>query len=220
VNPTCIVILVGGSAIIMEEWKNMVPVILISWYCGMQGGNALANIVFGKVNPSGKLPFTIPKNTANLPFFDKNVDEIEYGYYHGYTKFDKEGLEPAFPFGFGLSYTQYKYDNLKLEITADSLIVTVEVSNIGKYAGEEIVQLYVGFENSTIERPKKLLKGFTRVSLQPDEKKQVKIKVNKNNLAWYNPEKKNWELENIDYTLYVGRSSKNQDLLRSRFRLR
>jgi beta-glucosidase len=220
VNPTCIVILVGGSAIMMEEWKNMVPVILISWYCGMQGGNALANIVFGKVNPSGKLPFTIPKNTANLPFFDKNVDEIEYGYYHGYTKFDKEGLEPAFPFGFGLSYTQYKYDNLKLEITADSLIVTVEVSNIGKYAGEEIVQLYVGFENSTIERPKKLLKGFTRVSLQPDEKKQVKIKVNKNNLAWYNPEKKNWELENIDYTLYVGRSSKNQDLLRSRFRLR
>jgi beta-glucosidase len=217
INPNTIVTLIGGSAIMMEDWKDEVSAILISWYSGMQGGNALANIIFGKVNPSGKLPFTIPKNASDLPFFDKNADEIEYGYYHGYTKFDKEGLEPAFPFGFGLSYTQFKYDNLQIEIVSDRIIATVEVSNVGKITGEEVVQLYVGFENSTIERPIKLLKGFTRVALQPGEKKKVKIEVNKNDLAWYNPDKMQWDLEDIEYDLYVGGSSTPQDLLTSIF---
>jgi len=217
VNPNTIVTLIGGSAIMMENWKNEVPAILMAWYSGMEGGHALANIILGKVNPSGKLPFTIPKNTSDLPFFDKNADEIEYGYYHGYTKFDKEGLEPAFPFGFGLSYTQFKYENLQIEIVSEKIIATVDVSNIGKIMGEEVVQLYIGFENSKIQRPIKLLKGFTKAQLQPGEKKTVKIEVNKNDLAWYNPDKMQWDLEDIEYNLHIGGSSRAQDLLTSKF---
>ena len=104
--------LVGGSAIIMEEWKDDVAAILMIWYSGMQGGNAIADILFGTINPSGKLPLTIPKSLSDLPFFDKDADEIEYEYYHGYTLMDKEQIEPAFNFGFGLSYTNYTYENI------------------------------------------------------------------------------------------------------------
>ena len=93
----------------MEEWRNDVPAILMAWYFGMEGGHALARVLFGDVNPSGKMPLTTPKNEAQLPFFDEFADSIEYGPYHGYTLFDKKGQEPAFPFGYGLSYTTYAY---------------------------------------------------------------------------------------------------------------
>ncbi|MFX1497744.1 MAG: beta-glucosidase [Promethearchaeota archaeon] len=214
VNPNCVVILVGGSAIIVEEWKHNVPAIIMSWYSGMEGGTALANVIFGKINPSGKLPFTIPKNTSELPYFNAFVAEIEYKYYHGYTKFEKESIEPAFAFGFGLSYTKYKYDNLHLEATDDKVIVKVDVTNIGKCDGEEIVQVYVGFENSRIERPIKLLKGFKRINLKSNETKRVHIEFLKRDLAWYNPESKSWEIEAIVYSIYVGSSSKLEDLLK------
>ncbi|MFX1431348.1 MAG: glycoside hydrolase family 3 protein, partial [Promethearchaeota archaeon] len=151
-NKNCIVVLIGGSAIIMEEWKDQVPAILMAWYSGVEGGNALARILFGEVNPGGKLPFTIPRNPNDLPFFDKNADEIEYGYYHGYTLFDKKGLEPAFPFGFGLSYTTFNYSNLQSNVKDGKVIATVDVKNTGKVAGDEIVQLYIGFENSKVDR--------------------------------------------------------------------
>ncbi|MFX0009513.1 MAG: beta-glucosidase [Candidatus Hermodarchaeota archaeon] len=217
VNPKTIVILVGGSAIMMEDWKDNVPAILIAWYSGMQGGYALANVIFGKVSPSGKLPFTIPKKISDLPYFKTNLDEIEYGYYHGYTKLEKESKDPAFPFGFGLSYSKFKYENLQIELQATKVIALVDISNVGKIAGEEVVQLYIGFENSKIERPIKLLKGFARVALQPIEKKQVKIEVNLDNLKWFNPEKMEWELEYMEYNVYVGGSSKSQDLINCKF---
>ncbi|MFX1499809.1 MAG: beta-glucosidase [Promethearchaeota archaeon] len=219
-NNNCVVVLIGGSAITMEEWKNDVPSILMAWYSGVEGGNALVKILFGEINPSGKLPFTIPKDPNQLPFFDKNANEIEYGYYHGYTLFDKMGYEPAFPFGYGLSYTTYYYSNLKVEVIEDKIISSVDVENTGKVVGDEIVQLYIGFENSNIDRPLKLLKGFKRVQIQPNELKNVKIEVLIKNLAWYNPESKSWEIEKIDYTLYIGPSSKKEDLLSTQFNLR
>lgn len=212
-NQNCIVVLIGGSAIIMEEWKDSVPVILMAWYSGMEGGNALADIIFGKVNPSGKLPFSIPKDPAHLPFFDKDADEIEYGYYHGYSLFDKKNIQPAFPFGFGLSYTDFKYENLSVTLSDDSIIATVDVTNIGDMKGEEVVQLYVGFENSTIDRPNKLLKGFKKVEIEPKATKNVKITVHKNDLAYFNPETKKWEIESMKYKIFVGPSSDINDLL-------
>lgn len=215
VNPNFVVVLVGGSAILMKEWKDEVPAILMGWYSGMEGGNALADILFGKINPSGKLPFTVPKDASHLPYFNAHIDEIEYGYYHGYTKFEKENLEPDFSFGFGLSYTQYEYKNLHIETINEEIIANVEVTNKGKRAGEEIVQLYVGFENSHIDRPIKLLKGFKRVSLEPNETKKVQIELNKKDLAWYNPESKSWEIEKIKYSIYIGPSSKFEDLLKT-----
>ena len=219
VNKKCVVVLVGGSAILMEEWKEKVPAILMAWYSGMEGGHALANILFGKVNPSGKLPFTIPKDQAHLPYFDIYVDEIEYGYYHGYTLMEKENIEPAFPFGFGLSYTEYSYKNIRLESTEERITVSVDISNIGAVAGEEIVQLYIGFENSRVDRPKKLLRGFKKVALKSKETKTVSIDVRKNDFTWYNPDNKAWEVESIKYTIYVGSSSKNEDLLTTQISL-
>jgi len=213
VNKKCVVVLVGGSAILMEEWKEKVPSILMAWYSGMEGGHALANILFGNVNPSGKLPLTIPKDPAHLPDFKIDIDEIEYGYYHGYTLMEKENIESAFPFGFGLSYTEYKYENIRVESTEEKIIVSVDVSNIGAIAGEEIVQLYVGFENSSVDRPIKLLRGFKRVALKPKETKTVSIDVWKKDFAWYNPENNAWEVENITYTIYIGASSNKKDLL-------
>jgi len=216
VNTKCVVVLVGGSAILMEEWKNRVPSILMAWYSGMQGGRALADIIFGKVNPSGKLPFTIPKDASHLPYFDMDVDEIEYGYYHGYTLMEKENIKPAFPFGFGLSYTEFSYNNMQVELNQEKFNVSVDVSNDGSIAGEEIVQLYVGFENSSVDRPLKLLRGFKRVALNPKETITVSIELMKNDLAWYNPDIKEWKVENIDYTIYIGSSSKNDDLLKKK----
>ena len=216
----CVVVLVGGSAITMEEWKDKVPAILMTWYSGMEGGKALAKILFGDVNPGGKLPFTIPKDPKHLPFFDKKADEIEYGYYHGYTLFEKKDYEPAFAFGFGLSYTTFNYSNLKVELKGDKIITMVDIKNIGKVAGDEVVQLYIGFENTQIDRPVKLLKGFSRVSLKPNEINNVKIEVPIKNLAWYNPKSKSWEIEQIRYNLYIGASSRNEDLLSTQFDLK
>lgn len=216
-NEKCIVVLIGGSAITMEEWKDHVPAILMAWYSGVEGGNALAKILFGDVNPGGKLPFIIPKDPKHLPFFDKNADEIEYGYYHGYTLFDKENYESAFPFGYGLSYTSFNYSNLKVVVTDDKIFATVDIKNTGKVVGDEVVQLYIGFEESQIDRPVKLLKGFSRVHLIPNETKTVKIEVPIKNLAWYNPESKSWEIEQMKYTLYMGASSRKEDLLSIQF---
>ena len=219
VNEKCVVVLVGGSAILMEEWKEKVPSIVMAWYSGMEGGNALADILFGKVNPSGKLPFTIPKDPAQLPYFDVHVDEIEYGYYHGYTLMEKEKIEPSFPFGFGLSYTEYSYKNIRVESDKEKIIASVDIVNVGDMAGEEIVQLYVGFENSSLDRPIKLLRGFKRVELNPKETKSVSIEVKKKDLSWYNSENNTWEIENITYTIYIGASSSNKDLLTEKIEL-
>jgi beta-glucosidase len=213
VNKKCVVVLVGGSAILMEKWKEKVPSILMAWYSGMEGGNALANILFGKANPSGKLPFTIPKDPSYLPYFEVDIDEIEYGYYHGYTLIEKENIEPSFPFGFGLSYTNYSYKNIQVESDKEKIIVSVDVTNIGAMTGEEVVQLYIGFENSLLDRPNKLLRGFKRVSLKAKETKSVSFEVKKDDLSWYNPENKTWDFENILYNIYIGASSRSKDLL-------
>ncbi|MFX1452108.1 MAG: beta-glucosidase [Promethearchaeota archaeon] len=218
-NKNCIVVLIGGSAITMEEWKEDVRGILMAWYSGVEGGNALAKILFGDVSPSGKLTFTIPKNQNDLPFFDKNADEIEYGYYHGYALFDKKRFTPAFPFGFGLSYTTFKYSNLHVKVQDDIIDVKIDIENTGKVNGDEIVQAYIGFENSKIDRPLKLLKGFTRLNLKPKEQKTVNIKIPVKSIAWYNPKFGSWEIEDIQYTIYVGSSSRKEDLLSTQFKI-
>jgi len=212
-NSHVIVVLIGGSAIIMEDWIDKIQSVLIAWYSGMEGGYALADILIGNVNPSGKLPFTIPKEESDLPFFKAHIDEIEYGYYHGYTLMDKKKVNPQFAFGFGLSYTEFEYDNLSLKNSKEKIIASVDVSNIGKKVGEEVVQLYVGFEKSNVDRPRKLLKGFKKVLLKPNQTLKVNIEISKQDLAWYNPNAKVWEIEDIAYTIYMGSSSEEEDLI-------
>jgi beta-glucosidase len=221
VNPRCIVALVGGSVYTMEEWRHSVPAILMAWYFGMEGGHALARVLFGDVNPSGRMPLTTPKLESQLPFFDEYADSIEYGPYHGYTLFDKKGEEPALPFGYGLSYTTYAYTNLKIvtpRVAPDGQVeVTVEVANTGQRAGEEVVQLYVGFEGSRVDRPVKLLRAFSKVTLAPGQTKTVPLAVAASELAWYDVEKKAWEVEAMEYGLFVGSSSRPSDLLMATF---
>ncbi len=218
-NRYCVVVAVGGSAIMMEEWRNNVSAILISWYSGMEGGMAIARTLFGDVNPSGKLPFTIPKKAEDLPYFDRDADTIEYGYYHGYTLFDRRGIESAFPFGFGLSYTSFTYNHLRVTAKEEMIVLSVEVTNTGKHRGDEVVQLYIGLENTAADRPIKLLKGFRKVSIDPGKKERVTISVPYRELALYNPESASWEIEKMKYNLYVGPSSWKEDLLRAEFTL-
>ena len=220
-NRRCVVALVGGSVFTMEEWRNDVPAILMAWYFGMEGGHALARVLFGEVNPSGRMPLTTPKDESQLPFFDEFADTIEYGPYHGYTLFDKEKREPAFPFGYGLSYTTYAYENLSVatpRVTPDGrVVVSVDVTNTGKRAGEEVVQLYVGFEGSKVDRPVKLLRALAKIALAPGETKTVPLAVDVEDLAWYDAEARAWKVEPTTYGVLVGPSSREADLLKGRF---
>jgi beta-glucosidase len=222
-NAHCIVVLEGGTAFIIEAWKAKVPAILMAWYPGMEGGTAIGKILFGETSPSGKLPLVFPKSEDQLPFFDKTADSIEYDYYHGYKLLDKNGDEPAFPFGFGLSYTTYAYENLRLQkqlFSSTELIeIMVDVTNTGDRVGEEIVQLYVGYTNSRVDRPVKELKGFARVTLEAGTTKTVTISVDPADLAYYDVATKSWIVEPIEYTIFVGGSSRTADLLQSTFQI-
>jgi len=223
-NAKTVVSLIGGSAILMEEWKNLVPAILMAWYPGMEGGHAWARVLFGERSPSGKLPFTIPAAASQLPPFDAFATSVRYEALHGYTLMDDRGQEPAFAFGFGLSYTRFEVGVPELshgEIAPDgSLSVTVRVKNAGDRPGEEVVQLYVGFEGSAVTRPRKLLRDFRKIFLEPGEEAPVCLSVRGRDLARFDPRERRWEVEAMTYTLYVGSSSRPQDLQRSHFSVR
>ncbi|MFX1532293.1 MAG: glycoside hydrolase family 3 C-terminal domain-containing protein, partial [Promethearchaeota archaeon] len=223
VNENCIVAMEGGGPIIVEPWKNEVSAILMLWYPGMEGGTALGEILFGDINPSAKLPAVFPKSEDQLPYFDAATKEIEYGYYHGYRLMDKKGYDPTFPFGFGLSYTTFSYDNLRIDkdmINTDGEIqVSIDISNIGKMIGEEIVQMYVGYKNPSVDRPLKDLKGFKKVLLTPGESNTINLSLKAKDLAYYDKDKNEWVVEKIDYIIYVGQSSRNEDLLTISFKI-
>ena len=218
-NRNTIVVLMGGSAIMMEEWKGSVPAILHAFYPGMEGGTALARVLFGEVNPSGKLPFSIPTNEGHLPAFDRTAERVEYDLYHGYTKLEKEGNEPAFAFGFGLSYTTFALSDPRFAARDGQLLATVRVTNSGDRFGAEVIQLYVGFDNSAVDRPRKLLRGFKKVTLAPGEAREVEIACPVDSLRWYNPETRAWELEQMVYQAYIGTSSQSSSLLEGIFSL-
>jgi beta-glucosidase len=220
VNPKTIVAVMGGSAVIMEGWREQVPTILMLWYPGMEGGHALADVLLGQVNPSGKLPFAIPKRADDLPFFDMNATEIEYDLWHGYRKLERDGQTPAFPFGFGLSYTNYEYANLTLEkdqlIPSEILKVSLDVSNTGTQAGDEIVQLYISAIGSAVERAPKELKSFRRITLQPGETKPVHFNIPLFQFAYYDEALADFLVEPIEYEIFVGAHSLDHQALRAR----
>jgi beta-glucosidase len=223
-NPNALVVLMGGSAIITEAWREKVPALLMAWYPGMEGGHALADILLGKVNPCGKLPCVFPRSESQLPFFDKRAKSIQYGYFHGYRLIDKQGQEPAFSFGFGLSYTTFTYRNLQIdrdEISPDEVLkVSVDVANTGGVAGEEVVQLYVGYEGSRVERPVKELKGFSKICLAPGQTKRMDFLLTAKQLAYYDEQQGKWIVEPLTYSVYAGPSSRIEDLLSVKFRIR
>jgi len=207
VNPNTVVTLIGGSMIMTKEWDNDVPAILYGWYSGMEGGNALPRVLFGEVNPGGKLPFSIPVEEKQLPYFSSDDDEITYGMYHGYTLLDKNGFKPAYPFGFGLSYTSFSIGGLNISEESERVKISVEVKNTGIVTGSEVVQVYVGMDDSKIERQVRLLKGFEKVLLNQGESKTVNIYIPLDELKYFSEKTNSWEFEEGVYNFTVGNSS-------------
>ncbi len=221
----CVVVLEGGSAVTTDPWDREVEAIVMAWYPGMEGGTALSEILFGDVNPGGRLPITFPESVSQLPFFDKRAKSIEYGYYHGYRHFDREGLEPSYAFGHGLSYTSFAYSDLVVrpaEIGAEGVLeVSATVTNSGSMSGDDVVQLYVSCPGSSVDRPVKELKGFERVTLGPGESTTVVMDVPASELAYYDVDRGSWVVEPAGYELLVGGSSRDSDLpLRASFRVK
>jgi len=218
-NQNSIAVLIGGGAIIVEEWKDKVNGIIEAFYPGMEGGTAIAKVLFGDVNPGGKLPFTVAKDESHYPDFNRLATEVKYDRYHGYVRLENNGNEPAFPFGFGLSYTKFIQDNLTVETENDQVITSVNVTNTGERQGDQVLQLYIGFDNTSVEREHKLLKGFDRLSLRPGESKRITIKCPFDKIRYYNPETDLWVLEKMEYQVYVGFSSNVAELIKSSFRI-
>ena len=219
VNKNTVVILTTGAPVAVNNWINKVPAVLETWFDGEYIGTAITNILLGKVNPSGKLPVTFPKSWKQEPLAVQNyrnndsTDTYSEGLYVGYRYFDKEQIKPQFPFGFGLSYTSFKYSNLK--ITTDttegklSAVVSFTITNTGKREGAEIAQVYVHEENPQLDRPVKELKGFARVELKLGVSKVVHLKLDRNAFHYYNPEKKAWVIDPATFNILVGASSRD-----------
>jgi len=217
-NPKTVVVLMGGGALEMGPWLEKVPSVLYGWYPGMEGGDALARVLFGDVNPSGKLPCTFPKQLQDSPAhalhaYPGTNGTVTYteGLLVGYRWFDTKNIEPLFPFGHGLSYTTFKYSGLKLLSDPNSAEVNVEfeITNTGKRDGAEAAQIYVEPVKPSVTRPVKELKSFTKVSLKPGEKQKVSLRLDKSAFAFYDPAQKGWVAEKGDYKILVGSSSRD-----------
>ena len=219
VNPNLVLVLFTGNAVEMP-WIKKIPAIVQGWYLGSEGGNALANVLSGKVNPSGKLPFSFPVKLTDCGAhtFDNTVfpgDKVNVDYkediFVGYRWYDTKNIPVLFPFGYGLSYTKFKYGKPEVSsksITAtDSLVVKISVKNTGKVAGMETVQLYVNDEESSLPRPVKELKGFEKISLQPGEEKTVNFTLTKEELSYYDDKKHTWIAEPGKFKILIGASA-------------
>jgi beta-glucosidase len=222
-NPKTVVAVMAGSAVIMEAWRERVGAILMLWYPGQEGGHALADVLLGHVDPSGKLPCAFPARAEDLPFFDRDARKITYDLWHSYRKMERDGAKPAFPFGFGLSYAKFDYAGLRLAKTElappDAMEATVDVTNSGERTGAEIVQLYVSAIGSKVERAPKELKAFARVTLTPGETRAVRLVVPPESLAYYDEAGARWVVEPIAYAAIVSRHSLDADALKATFRV-
>ncbi len=214
-NKNVIVVINSGGGVEMSPWIDKVSGVIETWYAGQEGGTALAEILFGDVNPSGRLPITIEKRAEDNPTFNnyypQNGIHVAYkeGVFVGYRGYEKNNIVPQFTFGFGLSYTNFKYDNLSVKPTNDGHFeVSFSVKNTGSREGADVAQIYVGsLQNSKIARPIKELKGFEKVFLKQGESKKVSIILDKRAFSYYDVNSKNWRADAGDYNILVGRSS-------------
>ncbi len=223
-NENTIVVLIAGSPIAMEPWLNEVPVVLDAWYSGMEGGNAIANVLFGDICPSGRLPITFPKKLSdspahhsgdprNYPGDDQKKVFYDEGIFVGYRWFDEKDIEPLFPFGYGLSYTAFELDSITpdketLSSTEDTVTLSIELKNTGDASGSEVVQVYSRNLQSSVEKPPKELVGFEKVFLHPNERKTVNIQIKAEDLGVYDISSHDWFIEPGEFQLEIGRSSR------------
>jgi beta-glucosidase len=217
-NPRTIVVLNNGTPVTMSDWLKSVPGVIEAWFPGQEGGAAIADVLLGNVNPSGKLPDTLAATRADYPDFGNfpgTNHEVNYaeGIYVGYRHFDKANIQPLFPFGYGLSYTTFEYKNLDLSsgtLAPDGKItVRANVTNTGKRAGEEVAELYIRDLKPAIDRPVRELKGFAKVTLQPGETKGVEFILKPRDFAWFDASGHQWKSNAGDYEIEVGASSRD-----------
>ena len=216
VQPKTVVVLNNGAPVAMSAWIADVAAVLEAWMMGQAGGAAIADVLFGKVNPSGKLAETYPLKLADTPAYlnwPGGAGEVRYGegLFIGYRYYDAKQVPVLFPFGYGLSYTTFAYSNPKVSANTfkdvDGLTVTVDVTNTGSFAGREIVQVYVHDQKSGLTRPEKELKGFAKVELQPGETKSVSIQLDFRAFAYYHPEYRQWITEDGDFDILIAASA-------------
>jgi beta-glucosidase len=214
-NPNTVVVLQTGGPIAMP-WIDKVAGVLQAWYPGQECGNAIADVLFGAVNPSGKLPQTFPVRLLDNPAFlnypgENGVVRYGEGLFVGYRYYEKKQIAPLFPFGFGLSYTRFAYANLRLSAETigpdDALTVSVDVTNTGERAGQETVQLYIGDAEARLARPEKELKGFAKVSLDPGQTATVELTIDRRALSYWDDARHDWAAEPGEFTVLVGGSS-------------
>lgn len=217
VNENIVVVLSNGSPVVMP-WLKKVKGVVEAYLTGQAAGGAAADILFGKVNPSGKLAETFPQKLSDNPsylFFPGEKDQVEYreGIFVGYRYYDSKEIKPLFSFGYGLSYTNFEYSELQIdkkEITDKEILnLSLKVKNTGKVYGKEVVQLYVSDPESTVVKPKKELKEFAKVKLEPGQEKIVEFELDKRSFAYYNTEIEDWYVENGDYQILIGSSSRD-----------
>jgi len=219
-NPHTIVVLINGSPIAMDDWIDQVPSVIEAWYGGMEAGTAIANVLFGDVNPSGKLTVTFPKELSDSPAHASKRtypgnDKVFYdeGIFVGYRHFDARNIAPLFPFGYGLSYTTFAYENLTIDrekIRGDDVLkVSVDITNTGKINGKEVVQLYIQDVQSSVERPLKELKGFKKINLNSGQMKTIVFELNKHDLSFYHPIENSWVVEKGTFKILIGSSSRD-----------
>ena len=214
-NPNTVVVLNVGAAVTMPL-IDQVAAVLLAYYPGMENGHAIARVLLGEVNPSGKLPVTFPARLQDTPAFVNYPGrrEVRYGegIFVGYRHYDAKDVAPLFPFGFGLSYTTFEYSDLLVTPRArpgEPIHVTVTVANTGAAAGKEVVQLYVHDPASSLPRPPKELKGFAKIALWPGETQRVTFLLDQRSLAFYDPDQQAWIAEPGEYEVLVGSSSRD-----------
>jgi beta-glucosidase len=219
-NPKTVVIMIAGSPVDMSSWVSNVKGLLYTSYLGMETGTALAELITGDINPSGKLTYTLPIKLEDNPTYvlgeypGKNgIVHYNDDIYVGYRYYDTKNVKPLFPFGFGLSYTSFRYGNCQVEHSGKGesfyCKVTFDITNTGKVGGKEIAQVYVRDIESALPRPFKELKGFSKVSLKPGETKNVQVTLNQRAFQYYDPDKKQWLLEPGNFELLIGTSSRD-----------
>ena len=199
------IVLIGGNMLMLDPWYDSVKGILMAYYPGMRGGEAIIETLFGDNNPSGKLPFVVVKKETDLPQVDWSAEEVHYEYYHGYKKVDKEKIQPRLPYGYGLSYTSFRLDDIRIaKADEEKVSFALNVTNTGSRKGGEVVQLYIGFPESKVDRPVRSFIDFGKVYLEAGESQEVLLEVNKSDLAYYDEKQGSFVEENVPYKAYIG----------------
>src|SRR6185436_18947094 len=227
VNKQTILVLNSGGSVDTNPWLDKIPALVAAWYPGQEGGTAVAEVLFGDVNPSGRLPVTFERRWEDNPVHDsyypaEGTKRVLYkeGIFVGYRGYEHNGTKPLFPFGFGLSYTTFKYDGLSIKPITTTVgnevgrrfEVAFTVTNTGKREGADVAQVYVGDTHSSVPRPAKELKGFVKVSLRPGETKRVSVVLDNRSLSYFDVANKQWRADAGDFDVLVGRSSQQIEL--------